>query len=98
MLIPRNKKSSVLRNSEKAYEHARPASLGRGVSRTLRRLMETRSVLPKMLQSPNIDQEIMAWVKRHGSAEGIQLNDFGTGRDFRPSAAGQERRYFVGTT
>lgn len=45
----------------------------------LRRLMATRSVLLKMFQSPNADQEVIAWVERHGSAEVIQLNDLRTG-------------------
>lgn len=46
----------------------------------LRRLMETRSVLLKMLQSPYADREVIAWAKRHGSAEVIQLDDFRYGR------------------
>ena len=41
----------------------------------LRRLMATRSVLLKMLQSPNAEQQVAAWIKRGGSAEVIRLDD-----------------------
>jgi hypothetical protein len=42
----------------------------------LRRLMATRSVLLPMLQGANADQQLTAWIKRGGSAEVIQLDDF----------------------
>ncbi|WP_156928149.1 hypothetical protein [Bradyrhizobium sp. Tv2a-2] len=42
----------------------------------LRRLMAARSVLLKMLQRPNADQEVIAWVRRHGSADVVRLDDF----------------------
>ena len=62
----------------------------------LRRLMATRSVLLKMLQTRTADQDVIAWVKRGGPAEVIRLDDF-PGRsaevvnldDFRPGAPAQ---------
>jgi hypothetical protein len=42
----------------------------------LRQLMAARSVLLPMLQSPNAEQEVTAWVNRRGSAEVIRLDDF----------------------
>ena len=59
----------------------------------LRQLMATRSMLLKMLQSSKADQEVIAWVKRKGSAEVIRLDDFRTepGRDCRLGRARRAR-------
>src|ERR1700756_4062417 len=40
----------------------------------LRRLMQTREVLLKIMRSPNAEKEIVAWCQRGGSAEVIRLD------------------------
>lgn len=44
----------------------------------LHRLTAVRSVLLKILRSPNANREIIAWIERGGSAEVIRLDDFRT--------------------
>lgn len=56
----------------------------------LRRLVAMRPIIRKILKGPNPDREIIAWVKRGGTAEIIRLDDFRTDRqrDCRPGASG----------
>jgi hypothetical protein len=74
----------------------------------LRRLMATRSVLLPMLQGANAGQQLTTWIKRGGSAEVIQFDEFRERAaeviqfdNFRTDPerdVGWERRYFAVTT